>query len=923
MSHLFDTPIGAGQLALLVLALVVAYGFEFVNGFHDTANAVATVIYTKSLRPWFAVILSGTFNFLGVYLGGIAVAMSIIKLLPVELLASSGGAGIAMVLALLTAAILWNLGTWYLGLPSSSSHTLIGAIVGVGLANSLLPGHLFGTGVNWHKVQEIGLSLVLSPIFGLTVAALLLMLAKRFLPSPKLHASPDGTKPPPWWIRGVLVSTCGGVSFAHGSNDGQKGVGLVMLILIGLLPADYALNRALGHEQIAAIVSSTDKIEVVAQNLGKAPMMAANGAIATGSTIPAQMGTDLEELRTVLQGRDSLSEIPADQRFDVRNRIVRVDAALGAIEKSTPGALTVDQWASLKKERDTLRSAVEFAPSWVLIGVALALGVGTMIGWKRIVVTIGEKIGKTHMTYSQGASAEIVAATTIGLSGWFGLPVSTTHVLSSGIAGTMIASKSGLQKPTVRNIAIAWVLTLPVAMVLGGLLFLLFRALIPDARAATPGVRFDPRSDETSVVVHASASPLRLRGSNTIGAELAPALARAFLESRGATGVRADKSTDGPGWVVTGTLPGETAPVRFEIDASGSEAAFDDLANGTADLGMSSRPATTEEVERLRRAGAGDVTAPGGENVIGLDGLAVIVSTANPTGPLTTDAVGAMFGGQLADWPADSHVTGPVHLYARDERSGTYATFKARVLGQRALAVGATRVADSEKLSDEVAADALGIGFVGMPYIRKARAVALSESEGPAVVPTPFTVATEDYPLSRRLYLYAPTPRRHPLSQDFVAFTLSSEGQRVVAAHGFVDLGARLGDAPTCETCPDVFVAATRGLKRMSIDFRFGVGTTTLDTRGQRDLGRLVTSLRSMRTPRVTLVGFSDASGDTTANVNLSRERAKAVSDLLTARGVDVASVTGVGGVMPIAPNTTDEGRERNRRVEVWVAGAN
>ena len=464
MSRIFDTPVGAGQLALLFLALLVAYGFEFVNGFHDTANAVATVIYTKSLKPWYAVIISGAFNFMGVYLGGIAVAMSIIKLLPVELLATSGGAGMAMVLALLCASIVWNIGTWYFGLPASSSHTLIGAIVGVGLANSLLPGHAFGSGVNWHKVQEIGTSLVLSPVVGLVAAALLLLFLRKLLPMPTLHTSPDGNKPPPWWVRAVLISTCSGVSFAHGSNDGQKGVGLLMLILIGMLPADYALNRSLNHAQITAMIQSTDKIELLAENLGGKPMLAAREGMAAGATAPAELVADLDELRTALQDRNTLAEIPPDRRFDVRKRIMRVDSALGALEKSNANALSPVQWDTIKKERSTLRSAVEFAPPWVLIGVALALGIGTMVGWKRIVVTIGEKIGKTHMTYSQGASAEMVAATTIGLSGWLGLPVSTTHVLSSGIAGTMVASKSGLQSATVRNIALAWVLTLPVAM---------------------------------------------------------------------------------------------------------------------------------------------------------------------------------------------------------------------------------------------------------------------------------------------------------------------------------------------------------------------------------------------------------------------------------------------------------------------------
>jgi phosphate transport system substrate-binding protein len=465
------------------------------------------------------------------------------------------------------------------------------------------------------------------------------------------------------------------------------------------------------------------------------------------------------------------------------------------------------------------------------------------------------------------------------------------------------------------------VLTLPVAMGLGGLLFLGFRAIVPNAAAATPSVRFDSHSEESSVVVQASASPLRLHGSNTIGAELAPALARSFLAERGSKDVRVEKSATGLGWVVTGTLPGEKAPMRFEIDASGSEAAFDDLASGSADLGMSSRPITTQEVERLRQAGVGDVTAQGSENVIGLDGLAVIVSSSNPTGPLSTDVIGSMFSGQLASWPPESHVSGPLHLYARDDRSGTYATFRAAVLGQRALAQSATRFADSEKLSDTVASDPQGIGFVGMAHVRQSRAVAVSESEAAPVVPTPFTVATEDYPLTRRLYLYAPTPRRHPLSQDFVAYALSPKGQTVVAAHGFVDLGARAGDvAPSCNSCPPTYATATRGAKRLSIDFRFASGTTQLDTRGQRDLDRLITYVRALRGPKVTLLGFSDIAGDQDTNVRLSRERARKIADLLAARGIELGTVDGFGGVMPIANNDTAEHRQRNRRVEVWVS---
>src|SRR5947209_8028790 len=239
---------------LLFLALVIALGFEFVNGFHDTANAVATVIYTHSLPPNLAVVWSGLFNFLGVLVSSGAVAFGVVSLLPVELILQVGtAAGFAMVFALLCAAIVWNLGTWYFGLPSSSSHTLVGSIIGVGLTNQLLASHAHGTsGVDWAQAIGVGQSLLFSPIIGFLAAALLLLVAKSLIPVPALYRAPDGRLPPPFWVRSLLVLTCTGVSFAHGSNDGQKGMGLIMLVLIGTVPTVYALNPDYTRDQVAA-----------------------------------------------------------------------------------------------------------------------------------------------------------------------------------------------------------------------------------------------------------------------------------------------------------------------------------------------------------------------------------------------------------------------------------------------------------------------------------------------------------------------------------------------------------------------------------------------------------------------------------------------------------------------------------------------
>ncbi|MDX2010356.1 MAG: inorganic phosphate transporter [Myxococcaceae bacterium] len=469
MEALFDHSLSTGSTVLLFVCLLVALGFEFVNGFHDTANAVATVIYTNSLKPRVAVVLSGLFNFSGVFAGGIGVAMGIIKLLPVELLVSSGpGAGLAMVLALLVAAIGWNLGTWYFGLPSSSSHTLIGSILGVGLANSLTAGHVFGDGVNWSKAQEIGLSLLVSPLVGFGSAFALFALIRRYTKNPALLEAPKGEAPPPPGTRAILIGTCSAVSFAHGSNDGQKGVGLVMLILMGLLPANFALRPD-------ADGAAVERTRAAAQALIES--MKAHGD-EQGQQEIAKATSELDDLIRRLGAAGSVSALDKDARFPVRQDILLADRSLSLLLERGHLGLTPEERKALDQHRKDLRSLTEYAPSWVLVAIALALGIGTMVGWKRIVVTVGEKIGKSHLTYAQGMSAELVAATAIGLASVSGLPVSTTHVLSSGIAGTMVAHRSGLNASTVRSIALAWLLTLPVSMLLSGALYLGFRQLL-------------------------------------------------------------------------------------------------------------------------------------------------------------------------------------------------------------------------------------------------------------------------------------------------------------------------------------------------------------------------------------------------------------------------------------------------------------
>jgi inorganic phosphate transporter, PiT family len=469
---------------LLFVALIIALGFEFVNGFHDTANAVATVIYTHSLPAEVAVIWSGFFNFLGVSISSGAVAFGIISLLPVELILQVGsGAGFAMVFALLIAAIIWNLGTWWFGLPASSSHTLIGSVIGVGVANALQHGRSGTSGVDWGKATEIGYALLLSPIVGFVLAALLLLVMKLVIKNKTLYEAPKADAPPPLWIRILLILTCTGVSFAHGSNDGQKGMGLIMLILIGTVPMAYALNRALPDSAVVQFQETSQAAAKVVEgkaagyNVIGSPRPAVTAYIAqheiNEGTYPS-LAALMREISKQLTEAGSVSKIPAAAVGNVRNDIYLTSEAIRFLMKDKAADLSEADVATLNSYKKSIDQSTKFIPFWVKIAVAIALGLGTMVGWKRIVVTVGEKIGKTHLTYGQGASAELVAAATIAAADNFGLPVSTTHVLSSGIAGTMAANGSGLQLSTLRNIALAWVLTLPVAMVLSGTLYMIF-----------------------------------------------------------------------------------------------------------------------------------------------------------------------------------------------------------------------------------------------------------------------------------------------------------------------------------------------------------------------------------------------------------------------------------------------------------------
>lgn len=459
---------------LLIFCITAALAFEFINGFHDTANAVATVIYTNSLKPNVAVIWSGICNFIGVNIGGIAVAIGIINLLPIEALTDGNiYHNVALVMALIITAIIWNIGTWYLGIPCSSSHALIGSITGVSIGYILLPNN-HDIILNWDKVKDAGLSLLISPVIGFILAGLLMMFLGTFIQSKTLFKEPPSKKAPPFATRIILILTSTFVSFSHGSNDGQKGVGLLMIILIAIVPARFALDH---HKNPEDLKAHTAALHMLVIQVDKS-QLDSNEVL-----LYDNISANLDTIGKIIASAAAFSDMSDLDNLEIRRNILY----LSKQSNKLIGSLSDQQipvqagWKkSFKKHLESIKSNTEYAPWWVIFLISVSLGLGTMIGWKRIVVTLGEKIGKSKLTYAQGAAANLVAAGTISISSYMGHPVSTTHVLSSGIAGTMVSGKGmkNLQTKTLVSIGVAWLITIPVTMLFSGVLFLLFHLML-------------------------------------------------------------------------------------------------------------------------------------------------------------------------------------------------------------------------------------------------------------------------------------------------------------------------------------------------------------------------------------------------------------------------------------------------------------
>ncbi len=501
LTHL--DPASALAAGLLIFALLMVVIFEATNGFHDAANAVATVIYTRSLTPTQAVVWSGFLNFVGVLLGGIAVAYALVELLPAEVLSPpDGGPAVAMLIALFVAALVWNIGTWWFGLPNSSSHCLIGALIGVALGNAVARSRSLTDGVHWHQLWSVLKALAISPLLGFVLAGALYLLISKTIRDKHLY-EPANDRPPVWWMRATLILTCAGVSFAHGTNDGQKSIGLIMLTIIGLFPATYALNpqarQALadlpkvmreaeplvsryGDDEKNAALAAARSIEqggVAAQSAhatGAGASSRAPGNSDSGASDPnSENATQVRLAALHLDQPHGLELGPnapaAKQRASIRDDIYRVISELKHVEEVRSASKEDKQHAS--KLAKQLGQSVEYAPDWVRLLSALCLGIGTMIGYRRIVTTLGERLGNVHLTPAQGAAAEVVSTVLIGTAGFTGLPVSTTHIVTSGIGGTMVTSGAGLRYRMLRRIVSAWLLTLPVTILTAGVLYYL------------------------------------------------------------------------------------------------------------------------------------------------------------------------------------------------------------------------------------------------------------------------------------------------------------------------------------------------------------------------------------------------------------------------------------------------------------------
>lgn len=473
--------VGFITLILLLLSLGIALFYEMINGFHDTANAVSMIIYTNSLKPSQSVIMAGIMNFMGVVLGGIGVAYAIVHLLPLDMMVASNQSDtLVMVYSLLISAVIWNFGTWYFGLPVSSSHSLIGSLVGVSAAFGVMHGFDFSDSLNWKAVYGVLIALAVSPLVGFIFAYIMMKGTRKFVHNPKFYKSPEDEvkrKRPNFWMRMGIIATGAGVSFAHGSNDGQKGMGLIMIILIGILPTYYALDMNSHEYKIKQVHDSAANLALFYQeNNSKMDQLVSDkkvvSALKVKNVVQECNLENIEEttssIATKLNGVKSYEDLSKEDKWSIHTAVLCSDNFFSQVEKT----VDKDQADYIANQRKTLVSASEYVPYWVIIAVALAISIGTMIGYKRVVLTIGEKIGSRPINYMQGTIAQAIAMIMILLANFAHAPVSTTHIVSSSVAGSMVAEPDGgVQKSMVKTILLSWLFTLPVTAIMSSIIY--------------------------------------------------------------------------------------------------------------------------------------------------------------------------------------------------------------------------------------------------------------------------------------------------------------------------------------------------------------------------------------------------------------------------------------------------------------------
>ncbi|MEM5434378.1 inorganic phosphate transporter [Paraburkholderia diazotrophica] len=455
-------------VAMLAVCFVLVLAFETTNGFHDSSNAVATVIYTQSLGPARAVVWSGIMNFIGVLAGGIAVAYALVRILPPEVLTPPDGSpAVPMLIAVFASALFWNVLTWAFGIPNSSSHCLIGALIGVAASDAILASNNLAAGVDWKQIISVLRALAVSPLLGFFVAGALYGVLRLVVPRGDLFEPPKPGQPPVWWLRGLLILSCTLVSFSHGTNDGQKSVGLIMLTIIGLLPATYAVDLH-ARAELAQLDAHASAAIPLIEKYGDERK---DRALQAARQLQRGMTQSLVDTAVFDTGTRSSDREQRVLRSRLRSEIFDVTWQMNRISQNSRA--TPDE----RKQAGTLirqiNRPVEYAPYWVRLLSALCLGLGTMVGYRRVVRTLGERLGRQRMTPGQGASAELVGSALISTAGFTGLPVSTTHIVTSGITGTMAAGGQGVQTGVLVRIALTWLITLPVTMIGAGAIFYL------------------------------------------------------------------------------------------------------------------------------------------------------------------------------------------------------------------------------------------------------------------------------------------------------------------------------------------------------------------------------------------------------------------------------------------------------------------